>query len=779
MTVVNLGDGLLVGLNSDKKPLPAQVARGNRFIELSSDYSKFTMFICNGLQWIAQTEFREEYQNKTIDYNKNTITNLPISSGGTGVSTGSNVGVTGFGIFKQVTNEVMELNNVDIGSTKLTMVQDSIGNTITFDVAESNLRFSAGVYVSPITVPTTDPSYGIYYVDSADSNKPKFKKPDGTVIDLSGSGAVSLSNANTWTNTQTIASGFPELVVYRAANTVGFGAGINIDLNNSSNAETNYVQLIGGIDTNTAGSEKGFFSIALTHTGSLRTTFKINPDGIIEWGDPTTRYGKFSPSGLTASRVFTFPDADTLLVGVGSANVFTTTQKVSQTGFPSLTLYRQNSTVGFANGIDISLNNSSSAEIVYAEVLGGIDTNTSAGSVEKGFFSVTLRHTGTLRTTFKLNPDGIMEWGDPTTRYGRFSPSGLSAARVFTFPNSDAQLAGSDIVNTFSATNIFSVTQSFTAAPKVTSGFPELTLYRAANTAGFGAGIDISLNNSSSAEIVYAEYIGGIDTNTAGSEKGFATINVRHTGSLRTTFKLNPDGVMEWGDPTTRYGRFSPSGLTAARVFTFPDSDAQLAGSNISNTFTAAQIISANTGQQFTFYRPNNTVGVGVGCYYDLDSSTNVEHTYGIAYVSIEDNIAATLRGDFFVQLAIDNSVATRFRVYTSGNGGIICGKNARIQIDQGSLSGQRVFTLPDSDSLLIGNDGTAVTLTDAKNFSFGTSTGTKFGTATNQRVGFFNATPVIQQTGGSATAGGTYTATEQGMLQKAYDCLRALGFLS
>ncbi|MFO0851671.1 MAG: hypothetical protein U0871_24375 [Gemmataceae bacterium] len=45
--------------------------------------------------------------------------------------------------------------------------------------------------------------------------------------------------------------------------------------------------------------------------------------------------------------------------------------------------------------------------------------------------------------------------------------------------------------------------------------------------------------------------------------------------------------------------------------------------------------------------------------------------------------------------------------------------------------------------------------------------------------IGFLGATPAAQQTGGAATAGGTYGATEQSMLQKAYDCLRTFGLLS
>lgn len=46
-------------------------------------------------------------------------------------------------------------------------------------------------------------------------------------------------------------------------------------------------------------------------------------------------------------------------------------------------------------------------------------------------------------------------------------------------------------------------------------------------------------------------------------------------------------------------------------------------------------------------------------------------------------------------------------------------------------------------------------------------------------QIGFLGATPAIRQTGGAATAGAVYTATEQAMLQAAYDCLRTFGLLT
>ncbi len=63
-----------------------------------------------------------------------------------------------------------------------------------------------------------------------------------------------------------------------------------------------------------------------------------------------------------------------------------------------------------------------------------------------------------------------------------------------------------------------------------------------------------------------------------------------------------------------------------------------------------------------------------------------------------------------------------------------------------------------------------AGTIADGVNWAFGTSTGTQIGTATSQKIGFFGKTPIVQPTMGSATAGGTYTATEQAMLQAVYN---------
>jgi hypothetical protein len=55
-------------------------------------------------------------------------------------------------------------------------------------------------------------------------------------------------------------------------------------------------------------------------------------------------------------------------------------------------------------------------------------------------------------------------------------------------------------------------------------------------------------------------------------------------------------------------------------------------------------------------------------------------------------------------------------------------------------------------------NAGGTVTVTDAQNVVVGTTTGTKFGTAANQKIGFFGATPAAQPSGANEAAVGALT---------------------
>lgn len=69
-----------------------------------------------------------------------------------------------------------------------------------------------------------------------------------------------------------------------------------------------------------------------------------------------------------------------------------------------------------------------------------------------------------------------------------------------------------------------------------------------------------------------------------------------------------------------------------------------------------------------------------------------------------------------------------------------------------------------------------AGSIADGANFTFGTTTGTEIGTGATQKIGFYGASPIVQPTFGSSTAGSSYTSHEQGMIQTLWNAVRALG---
>jgi len=69
-----------------------------------------------------------------------------------------------------------------------------------------------------------------------------------------------------------------------------------------------------------------------------------------------------------------------------------------------------------------------------------------------------------------------------------------------------------------------------------------------------------------------------------------------------------------------------------------------------------------------------------------------------------------------------------------------------------------------------------SASIADGGNVAVGTTTGTQIGTAVGQKLGFYGATPAVQQTLGAAAASGSWTSVEQGMLNRVYSLLRTLG---
>ena len=90
--------------------------------------------------------------------------------------------------------------------------------------------------------------------------------------------------------------------------------------------------------------------------------------------------------------------------------------------------------------------------------------------------------------------------------------------------------------------------------------------------------------------------------------------------------------------------------------------------------------------------------------------------------------------------------------------------------IDCGAATFTLVGIATTTNGLITANGG--ITMGDAKNIAVNTTTGTKIGTATSQKIGFWNSTPVIQQAHIADPTGG---ATVDAEARTAIDSINAL----
>jgi hypothetical protein len=92
------------------------------------------------------------------------------------------------------------------------------------------------------------------------------------------------------------------------------------------------------------------------------------------------------------------------------------------------------------------------------------------------------------------------------------------------------------------------------------------------------------------------------------------------------------------------------------------------------------------------------------------------------------------------------------------------------------------------ANNVIVSTNGTArltvadavLTVADAYDFAFNSTTGTKLGTATTQKIGFFNAAPVVQQTNvANPTGGATIDAESRTAIDAILSRLETLGLFA
>lgn len=145
----------------------------------------------------------------------------------------------------------------------------------------------------------------------------------------------------------------------------------------------------------------------------------------------------------------------------------------------------------------------------------------------------------------------------------------------------------------------------------------------------------------------------------------------------------------------------------------------------------------------------------------NLDNSTDPAlYFYGYIGDALDTGTQAVLRFDARKQ---DNTAITTRPLFSF--------RNAGTEI---FAMFTNEFRFADKALTNIGN----VTLNDARNIAVSTTTGTKIGTSVTQKLGFYNATPIVQPAANADTSGATLEQLET-EVNELKQILRNLGFMA
>ena len=486
-----------------------------------------------------------------------------------------------------------------------------------------------------------------------------------------------LGLAQTFLDTQTIRQDASDtcLNIKRGTGTIGDTTGVFFVLNDSVGNATNYARITGEIQDNTDTSEDGMLNLAVRINNVMTLCARLDETGKWRCGGLNRRI-VFDEAGLTTSRIFTFPDATALLAGQNFANVFTAAQKINLNAQPLFTLYKPTNTTGTGgnNRLEFTLNDSLGNETIYARIAGEIFDATDTS--EDGVLRFSLMIAGAVADVMTLTETGTLRCGGSNRRV-EFSESGLTAARTFTFPDASALMAGQNFANVFTVLQ----TISFNAQNI-------FVLYRTSNTVNNLVGIEFDLQDSGAAVQSYAEIQAEIVTNTAGAEDGRLIFRTVQAGTVQVCGEFAQSGDFKIGN--NRRLRLSQSGLTAERTFTFPDSAALVAGSNIAQTFTLTQTFTKSVV---------------------LNGGTNEIHVAKTANYTLtadDGTIRADASGGAFT-LTLPASASNDKKVYTIIRTDVLASTNM-LTIDPNAsetIDGQTTQLMAPGETLVIQSDGT------------------------------------------------------------------------
>jgi hypothetical protein len=201
---------------------------------------------------------------------------------------------------------------------------------------------------------------------------------------------------------------------------------------------------------------------------------------------------------------------------------------------------------------------------------------------------------------------------------------------------------------------------------------------------------------------------------------------------------------------------------------------------------SSGRLLVGTSSARSNFYNDTNSA------FIQLESASND----GSALALIQNFNANTLGSQLILAKSNAASVGSNTlvasddacgRVSFQGNDGSQFVEAAQIRCDidgtpgANDMPGRLVFSVTadgassPTEALRISNNR-AITVSDGGNVVLGTTTGTKIGTATTQKLGFYNATPVVQPT---AVADATDAATAISQLNALLAHMRTLGLIA
>lgn len=373
----------------------------------------------------------------------------------------------------------------------------------------------------------------------------------------------------------------------------------------------------------------------------------------------------------------------------------------------------------------------------------------------------------------------VMGSSDPT-KLLRFEVDGFSAGatRILTPPNQNATIAGLEVAQTFIANQTMSAHVAIGADATISSTVLVIseTITDSSSTdtltiAGMNVNLEVrpssdaSQTNYRAAEF-FAITLDG-DNQPINVLNGFVALAEHDAGGTVSTVVAGLEAY------SLAYGSGNIVTMTGLYSYVEPGGSG-----NVSNVFgasyevwmTGASAITNVTGQRILFVKTGGTVTNAIG----LDiSNVNFGTSINIAIRTNAGNIIFNESGDANTDVRFESDTDANMFYMDGGNNAITIGSTtelAKFGIDgnadekQFVVQGHSTQTndlqqWQKSDAtvyLRVQGDGD-LEFDDGVNIIFDTTTGTKIGTATSQKLSFWNASPIVQPT--TAVAEATFVA--------------------